>query len=126
MNEDDVVDIDFSDVDNFNPRKSDRPPRCIGFAEETEYIVTYLRDRGDQRIGQYIINAIRFETDAKTGEEIESRLWNVEADELLELIKEYESKDEEKPDIDTDCVVCGDGVDSADELQNILEEKGGE
>jgi len=111
--------------DNFDSRKSDRPPREIGFAEEAEEIFEFLRSRGDQRIGQYLINAIRSETGVVEKEEIEQKLWSVEDNRLLELIKQYESDDEEENQ-ETECVACGDGVDSADELQEILEEKNGE
>jgi len=119
--------ISNDDIKNFDPYQADRPPREIGFAEETEQIFQHLRSRGDQRIGQYFINAIRSETGATEKEDIEQEIWNLEADRLLNIIESYESEGEkEEENQETECVACGDGVDSADELQEILENKGGE
>jgi len=82
---------------SFDPRESDRPPREDGYAEETMLITEHLENRGDQRIGQYLINAVRqtkkYETMRKTGrfndkEAVESILWDMEAPELLEAIEE--------------------------------------
>ena len=45
--------------EDFDPRTSDRVSRERGFKKETEQIIYYLRNRGDQRIGQLLINAVR-------------------------------------------------------------------
>lgn len=84
--------------EDFEPYKADRPPREEGWEQETEQIINRLRNRGDQRIGQLLINAVRssdkydkyqengaFRTEKEMVEQI---LWNIEAPELLEGLKE--------------------------------------
>jgi len=99
-----------------------------GFAEETEAIFQFIRDRGDQRIGQYLINAIKSETKVVGKEEIEQKIWGLNADRLLEILQSYESEDSENDEegLKAECVACGDGVDSADELEKLLNEKNSE
>lgn len=84
------------DIDSF---KNDGPPRSETTKEETEQIFEHLKNRGDLRIGQYLINAV-CETDMysralkQTGcnhhECIELVLYDMEAEELLEAIKKYD------------------------------------
>jgi len=74
-----------------------RPSREKGFSDETEEIYKILNNRKDQRIGQLIINAIHSsdeydfsDLDPKEhSERIHNILWNIEADKLLEVLKEY-------------------------------------
>lgn len=95
--------------DDFDPSETGRPPREVGYSEETKKICNYLRTgRGDQRIGQLLINAIRFSdkvdyekpTDADSLEEVEAvkarnkariekALYGIEAPELLEALDNY-------------------------------------
>jgi hypothetical protein len=76
---------------DFNPTESDRPPREDGWIEETEEVCDRICNRGDQRIGQYVLNALA--TDGVTNaEEIENRLWNIEAPELLELLQRLDEE----------------------------------
>lgn len=118
----------------FDPAEKNRPPRSEGYKKETEQIIYELRNRGDQRIGQLILNALRkkFEDDipkpsemvdfdkdasemgdkelqkylermekAETAQKawLENRLWNMEAPQLLEALKNHgtESKGESSP-----------------------------
>jgi len=101
----------MSDKD-FNPRESDRPPRQEGWTEETEEICDRIRNRGDQRIGQLLINAVSHAVDSESYEDVESRedvalasanrkaaieqkLWNIEAPELLKLLRQQEARTED-------------------------------
>jgi len=87
--------------EDFNLFSAHRPPREDGYAEETTFIVERLQNRGDQRIGQYLINAVRhtekYKTLTKTDrfnnkEAVESILWGMEAPELLEAIEKMEER----------------------------------
>lgn len=90
---------------DFDPYEANRPPREEGWAEETEEIFDKIQNRGDQRIGQYLINVIR-NTDKyeyvkrKTGyddkQAVEQILWNIEAKELLEAIIKREKEREKR------------------------------
>jgi len=84
---------------SFDPYEHDRPPRSDGYEEETEKIIGYLRERGDQRIGQYLINAVRttsvYDRIANSpsynhNEAVDQALWSIEAPELLEAIQKLE------------------------------------
>lgn len=101
---------------DFNPVDHARPAREEGWKEETDEIIERIENRGDQRIGQLLINAvsqdIEFEDFPEPDEDadaeeviekcnqvrnrnkarIEKRLWSIEADELLTLINELEQK----------------------------------
>jgi hypothetical protein len=113
-------------AEEFNPFDHARPPREEGWEEETEKIIEHIKNRGDQRIGQLIVNAvskeIEFEPPAHldkdvqdlTDEEveehmdkirnyrneyksrIEQKIWNIEADELAELLQELQKEIEEQ------------------------------
>ena len=106
----------------FNPFDKAREPREKGWEEETEEIIEHLRNRGDQRIGQLLINAVKRDmkplerpekkkdieemTDKEAAEyieeidhfqakekaRIEQKLWGVEADELLKMLKNLEAE----------------------------------
>ena len=76
---------------DFNPRESDRPPREDGWIEETEEICDRIRNRGDQRIGQYLLNALAIDG-VTNAEEIKNRLWKIEALELLELLERLDEE----------------------------------
>lgn len=43
----------------FDPMDKHREPREEGWKKQTEQIIFQLRNRGDQRIGQLILNAVR-------------------------------------------------------------------
>ena len=74
---------------DFDPMNADRPPREDGWKEETEAIFERIRNRVDQRIGQYLLNALS--TDGVTDpERMENRLWNIEAPELLDLLRQFD------------------------------------
>jgi len=86
--------------DDFDPMDQERVPRSEGFEEETEEICQLIKNRGDQRIGQQIINAV-YHTDKLENikehnqglshkEEVEIALWGIEAPELLEALQELE------------------------------------
>lgn len=92
-------------MSEFDPKERNRPPREEGWSEETEEICEIIKNRGDQRIGQLLSNAIsqkvEFDdgSDAESLEEaelvryknrakVESYLWNIEAPELLKLLEE--------------------------------------
>jgi len=100
----------------FNPIDNAREPREKGWEEETEKIIEHVRKRGDQRIGQLLVNAVSQEiesldrperekdiedmTDAEAAEyiqklehhrakekaQVEQKLWGIEADKLAELL----------------------------------------
>jgi len=100
--------------EEFQPT-SDRPPREKLYEEETEQIINKIRNRGDQRIGQLIINAISKSSDLpeppseeklekmkpedavkkieqyqkKRKGAIEQRIWSMEADTLLEYLENF-------------------------------------
>jgi len=85
----------------FDPMASDRPPRSEQYEKETEEIIEYLQNRGDQRIGQYLTSALhktgKIDKLTKTGrynnkEAVEMALWSVEAPELLEAVKKMEEE----------------------------------
>lgn len=74
------------------------------YEDETEAICEILRSRGDQRIGQILLNAISQEVEFEDVEDPESlediervryknrakqenRLWSIDAPELLELLE---------------------------------------
>jgi len=101
---------------------SDRPAREEYYEEETEKVVEAIRNRGDQRIGQLILNLVRSQNkknyyaeydfdDVETAEEVQekrnkalrerktdiyNKLWNIEADELAMIIEEHEHHGGEK------------------------------
>lgn len=50
--------ISYEDY-GFDPMDKHRPPREEGWKKQTEQIIFQLRNRGDQRIGQLILNAVR-------------------------------------------------------------------
>lgn len=92
-----------------NHPAEERPPREKLYEEETEKICELLRNRGDQRIGQLLLNAISQEVDfeevqdPESLEEIErvryknrakqeSRLWSIDAPELLKLLEDLNEK----------------------------------
>jgi len=76
-------------------------PRNTAYEEETKQIFEIIQEeRGDQRIGQFLINAVRssrkFETvdnknDYQWQEVVELILWQTEAPELLEMLRDYSS-----------------------------------
>jgi hypothetical protein len=76
-------------------------PRNTEYEEETKQIFEIIQEeRGDQRIGQFLINAVRssrrFETvdnmsDNTWQEVVELVLWQTEAPELLEMLRDYSS-----------------------------------
>lgn len=76
----------------FDPMDHNRPPRSEGWKNETEKIVNLIKSRGDQRIGQLILNAVRAEHGDGSIEEASKYLWNMEAPELLKLLKEIQNK----------------------------------
>lgn len=80
------------------------PPREEKYEEEAEEVIKYIRNRGDLRIGQLILNAAVLSMDApEEGEEVQPGEWrdymdkikadehrhafNIEDDELLENLK---------------------------------------
>jgi uncharacterized protein (DUF1015 family) len=74
--------------EDFNPMESDRPPRSEGFQEETDRLKKLLYSRGDQRIGQLLINAVSRDLDDVSKEAVEQRLWNIEDDNLVDAVEE--------------------------------------
>lgn len=88
--------------ENFDPTKADRPPRQDGYIEETSKICELLKyERGDRRIGQLLINAVRNEIETGDVEEDNasrtvSYLFNIEAPELLELLEKWLEKTSEE------------------------------
>lgn len=77
---------------DFNPREADRPPRSEGWKNETEQIFNLIRSRGDQRIGQLLLNAVRREYGDGSVEEASHALWELEAPDLLKLLEEMNEK----------------------------------
>jgi hypothetical protein len=73
-------------MNDFDPMDADRPPRSEGWKNETEQIFNLIRSRGDQRIGQLLLNAVRSEHGDGSVEEAANALWKLEAPELLELL----------------------------------------
>ena len=112
-------------AENFNPIDRARPPREKGWNEETEKIIEIIRNRGDQRIGQLIINAISQDieyekpdlsdaniedmTEEEAAEKInqiersrkaykakiEQKIWGIEADRLLKLLGQFQDIEED-------------------------------
>lgn len=89
------------DYDPFEYQGDTPVPRQSGYEEETEEICRYIREeRGDQRIGQYLINALQFsdrwdeqaDEDASSGESLYKILWDIEAPDLLKAIEEFEGR----------------------------------
>lgn len=105
-------------AEEFDPIDHARPPREEGWEEETEKVFEAIRNRGDMRIGQLIINAISEEVnypdrpekkeitelddeeaekyveelkkhEAECKAAIERKIWSIEADELAELLNEF-------------------------------------
>ena len=96
--------VEEKEGDEFDPYQSNRPPRQEGWEEETEEIFDYLRERGDLRIGQYLINAVTCSDEWEMQQDmedwshkeiVENILWNIEASDLLQAIKDYEDRSEE-------------------------------
>ena len=83
-------------MNDFNPMEASREPRSEGYRKETQQIIKHLENRGDQRIGQLLINAARTtesykyacESDsfANHNEAAEQVLWSMEAPELLKAL----------------------------------------
>lgn len=94
----------------FDPMDGDRPPREEGWKEETEMICHRLQNRGDQRIGQYLLNVIsntdkydrivESKRDSKEyfseKEVVERLLWNIEAPELADAMREFDEEIRDK------------------------------
>ncbi len=89
--------------EDFDPMESDRPPREYGYMKETQEICNRIHNRGDQRIGQYLLNAVRYSIDDevemwKGHEKISQQekeqqvLWNIEAPELLEALRKFDDE----------------------------------
>lgn len=105
-------------AEDFNPIDHARPPREEGWEEETEKVFEAIRNRGDLRIGQLIVNAVREEVNCPDRPEkkeikdlddeeareymeelrmheekckaaIERKIWSIEADELAELLTDF-------------------------------------
>lgn len=109
----------------FNPIDHAREPREKGWKKETKQIAEILHNRGDLRIGQLIINAITNDIDfpdhphkdenlqdleggelreyiqeskkyeAECKALIERKLWGIEADRLLKLLKQFQNMEAE-------------------------------
>lgn len=109
----------------FNPFDHAREPREEGWREETERIIKHIRNRGDLRIGQLLINAISqdieheepIEIDKQPEEmmekeaqerikelekhrykekaKVEQKIWNVEANKLLKLLDQIQDMEED-------------------------------
>jgi len=85
--------------EDFNPFSADRQPRSEGYKEETQQLFNLIQEeRGDQRIGQFLINAVRssdkFEEVEKRSDEswhaqVEQVMWGLEAPELLKMVEDY-------------------------------------
>ena len=98
---------------DFDPAERDRPTRQEGYYDETLQICEIITNqRGDQRIGQLLINAMSHAVDSESYEDVESRedvalasanrkatieqkLWNIEAPELLKLLRQQETRTED-------------------------------
>ena len=74
--------------EDFNPMESDRPPRSEGFQEETDRLKQLLDSRGDQRIGQLLINAVSRDLDYVSNQTIKLRLSTIEDDRLVDAVEE--------------------------------------
>ena len=113
-------------ANEFSPIDNAREPREEGWSEETEQIIEHIRNRGDLRIGQLLINAIspdvklperpEREEDVKemSSEEVaeyveelrqheekckarvERKLWSIEADRLLKLLDEFQDIEDDQ------------------------------
>lgn len=113
-------------AEEFNPIDNAREPREKGWEEETEKIIEHIRNRGDQRIGQLLVNAVSQDleslerperdkdiedmTDAEAAEyiqeidhyhakqkaQVEQKLWGIEADELLKLLNQLQDIEEDQ------------------------------
>lgn len=109
----------------FNPIDHARPLREEGWEEETEQIIEHIRNRGDLRIGQLLINAVSKDvkmlerperekdiedmTEEEAAEYIkelenhrykekarlEQKIWSIEADRLLKLLNEFKNTEDE-------------------------------
>lgn len=81
-------------MSDFDPLETNREPREEGWEEQTKEICEHLKNRGDQRIGQFLINAVSQDVTAETPEEfdekVKRRLWNLEAPDLLALLENFE------------------------------------
>lgn len=76
--------------EEFDPHEAGRDPRQEGYEEETEEIFEVIQnERGDQRIGQFLINAVRSRYKLTDKETIEQKIWSMEAPQLLETVKNY-------------------------------------
>jgi hypothetical protein len=88
--------------EDFDPMNKEREPRSKGFKEETQKICKLIKNRGDQRIGQQIINAIYHSEKLENikehnqglshKEEVEIALWELEAPQLLEALQKLDKK----------------------------------
>lgn len=76
----------------------DYKPREKRFSAETDRLGRLMHQRGDMRIGQLIVNAVRddieYPSDAENPEQeyadrFESYLFNVEDDDLVELVEDF-------------------------------------
>ena len=74
--------------DGFNPSEGDRPPRSDGFQEETDRLKQLLDSRGDQRIGQLLINAVSRDLDYVSNQTIKLRLSTIEDNDLVDAVEE--------------------------------------
>jgi len=113
-------------AENFNPIDHAREPREKGWEEETEQIIEHIRNRGDLRIGQLLINAISKDVEMpdrpepegdikdldeeeakayieecrhhrnKCKAKVEQAIWNMEADKLLKLLDQLENEGDKK------------------------------
>lgn len=84
--------------DDFEPMESDRQPRAKGFSEEPDELAELLKNRGDQRIGQLILNAVshhyskrlrHYDDPVEYQSAVENLIFNVEDDELVEAVEEF-------------------------------------
>lgn len=76
----------------FNPVYDRRPPREEGWSEETERFKQLLDDRGDMRIGQLILNALRYNYDLDDAEDDVRILFNIEAPDLVDVVEAFYGK----------------------------------
>lgn len=91
------------DYDPFEYQGDTPVPRHEGFKEETEEICRYIREeRGDQRIGQYLINVLKYsdrwgemDEDFSHEEKVTNLLYDIEASEILKAIKQLEERGED-------------------------------
>lgn len=73
--------------DEFDPREADRPQREDGYTEETMMIVEHIENRGDQRIGQLLLNAVRNVTELEEMPEMDKEPAEMSDEELKESLK---------------------------------------